>query len=47
MPIEPAKRIPLVPIVKREDSANLSQKKKPKQQKKEERRESGKIDIKV
>jgi len=47
VPIEPAKRIPLVPIVRRDDSASLSQKKKTKQQKKEEKRESGKIDIKV
>jgi hypothetical protein len=47
MPVEPTKRIPLVPIVRREENTNLSQRKKPKDQKREDRKGPGKIDIKV
>ena len=49
MPIEPATRIYETPIIKKEEHATSSPRKKVKQQKKEQDqdKETGKVDIKI
>jgi len=50
MPVEPSNKISAPPIIRREESAQFQQRKKPKQPKTEEKKnpeQSGKIDIKV
>lgn len=47
MPVEALRRLMESPLVKRDENANLSQRKKPKHQKKGGEKEKGKIDIRV
>lgn len=48
MDIVPANRIPDVPVVKREERIDLSQRRKQKEgKKKNEKKEQGKVDIRV
>jgi hypothetical protein len=47
MPIEPAKKIYETPIIKKDDHATSSPRKKSKQLKKEPEKEPGKVDIKI
>jgi hypothetical protein len=47
MPIEPAKKIYETPIIKKDEHATSSPRKKSKQLKKEPEKEPGKVDIKI